>query len=64
MTFQPNVQALAIAAPPRAPSEVAAAVLAVAETLQADLMRGHPIETPRLRVAMEQAFGGSDADGA
>ena len=64
MTFQPNVQSLAPAAPPRSPSETAAAVLAVAEALQADLMRGYPIETLRLRVAMEQAFGGSDADGA
>ena len=64
MTFQPNVQALALAALPRSPSEAAAAVLAVAEALQADLMRGYSIETLRLRVAMEQAFGGSDADGA
>ena len=64
MTFQPNVQTLAPAAPPPSPSETAAAVLAVAETLQADLMRGYPIETQRLRVAMEQAFGGSDAEGA
>lgn len=63
MTFQPNVQALALAAPPCSPSEAAVAVLAVAETLQADLMRGYRIETLRLRVAMEQAFGGSDADG-
>ena len=64
MTFQPNLQALAQAAPPRSPSETASAVLAVAQTLQADLMRGYRIETLSLRVAMEQAFGGSDADGA
>ena len=64
MTFQPNVQTLAVVAPPRSPSEAAAAVLAVAETLQADLMHGYCVETLRLRIAMEQAFGGSDAIGA
>ena len=64
MTFQPNVRALAQAVPPRSPSETASAVLAVAEALQADLKRGYRVETLRLRVAMEQAFGGSDADGA
>ena len=64
MTFQPNLQALAQAAPPRSPSEAGTTVLAVAEALQADLTRGYPIETLRLRVAMEQAFGGSDANGA
>lgn len=55
---------LAIAELPRSPSQTTFAVLAGAKTLQVDMMRSCPIETLRLRVAMEQTFGGSDADGA
>jgi P-loop containing NTP hydrolase pore-1/C-terminal domain on Strawberry notch homologue len=56
-----------LAAPPVAlplPSNVAAAILAVAEALQASLAAGQPIDTGSLRAEMERAFGGSDAAGA
>ena len=57
---------LAPVAPPVAvPSrDCAPAILAVAEALQPDLAQGFQIEALRLRVEMERAFGGSDADGA
>ena len=42
----------------------APAILAVAEALQPDLAQGFQIDALRLRVEMERAFGGSDADGA
>ncbi|WP_323764050.1 bifunctional class I SAM-dependent methyltransferase/DEAD/DEAH box helicase [Marinovum sp.] len=44
--------------------DTAAAVLSVAEALQPDLAQGFQIDALRLRVEMERAFGGSDADGA
>ncbi|MTH66246.1 MULTISPECIES: bifunctional class I SAM-dependent methyltransferase/DEAD/DEAH box helicase [Paracoccaceae] len=47
--------------PSRAP---APAILAVAEALQPDLAQGFQIDALRLRLEMERAFGGSDADGA
>ena len=40
------------------------AILAVAEALQPDLAQGFQIDALRLRLEMERAFGGSDADGA
>ena len=42
----------------------APAILAVAEALQPDLAKGFQIDALRLRLEMERAFGGSDADGA
>jgi len=44
--------------------DTAAAILCVAEALQPDLAQGFQIDALRLRVEMERAFGGSDADGA
>jgi len=41
----------------------APAIVAVAEALQADLAQGFQIDALRLRLEMERAFGGSDADG-
>jgi hypothetical protein len=46
------------------PSTTACCILSVAEALQPDLARGFQIDTRRLRLEMERAFGGSDADGA
>ncbi len=45
-------------------SDPAPAILAVAEALQPDLAQGFQIDALRLRLEMERAFGGSDADGA
>ncbi|CUX79945.1 strawberry notch family protein [Roseibaca calidilacus] len=56
-------RALASVAPIPSP-DTAAAILSVAEALQADLAQGFQIDALRLRVEMERAFGGSDADGA
>ena len=39
-------------------------ILAVAEALQPDRAQGFQIDALRLRLEMERAFGGSDADGA
>ncbi len=57
---------LAPVAPPVAvPSrDCAPAILTVAEVLQPDLAQGFQIDALRLRLEMERAFGGSDADGA
>jgi len=44
--------------------DTAAAILSVAEALQPDLAQGFQIDALRLRLEMESAFGGSDADGA
>ena len=44
--------------------DTAAAILSVAKALQPDLAQGFQIDAPRLRLEMERAFGGSDADGA
>jgi len=38
--------------------------MSVAEALQTDLAQGFQIDTLRLRLETERAFGGSDADGA
>ncbi len=40
-----------------------AAILSVAEALQSDLTQGFQIDALHLRLEMERAFGGSDADG-
>ena len=54
-----------VAPPVPAPSrDPAPAILAVAEALQPDLAQGFDIDALRLRLEMERAFGGSDADGA
>ncbi len=50
-----------VAVPP--PSTTASRILAVAEALQSDLAQGFNIDALRLRLEMERAFGGSDADG-
>ncbi|MCJ1901683.1 strawberry notch family protein [Paracoccus versutus] len=51
--------------PSRVPAPAPApAILAVAEALQPDLAQGFQIDALRLRLEMERAFGGSDADGA
>jgi hypothetical protein len=49
---------------PVQPRDPASAILAVAEALQPDLAQGFQIDALRLRLEMERAFGGSDADGA
>ena len=49
---------------PVQPLDPAPAILAVAEALQPDLAQGFQIDALRLRLEMERAFGGSDADGA
>jgi hypothetical protein len=61
----PVVQTRALASVAPIPSpDTAAAILSVAEALQADLAQGFQIDALRLRVEMERAFGSSDADGA
>ncbi len=46
------------------PPATASGILTVAEALQPYLAQGFQIDTQRLRLEMERAFGGSDADGA
>ncbi len=46
------------------PSTTASCILTVAEALQPDLAQGFQIDSLRLRLEMERAFGGSDAVGA
>jgi len=54
-----------VAPPVPVPSrDPAPAILAVAEALQPDLAQGFQIDALRLRLEMERAFGGTDADGA
>jgi hypothetical protein len=54
-----------VAPPVPVPSrDPAPAILAVAEALLPDLAQGFQINALRLRIEMERAFGGSDADGA
>lgn len=45
-------------------TDSAPAILAVAEALQPDLAQGCQIDALRLRLKLERAFSGSDADGA
>ncbi len=65
MTFQTAVApVLAPVALPQSPSyDTAAAIIAVARSLQPDLAQGFQIDALRLRLEMERAFGGSDAAG-
>ena len=63
MTFQPLIPTeLTPVIVPVLP-DPAAAILTVAEALQPDLAQGFQIDALRLRLEMERAFGGSDADG-
>jgi hypothetical protein len=55
---------LAPVAPPVPSRDPAPPILAVAEALLPDLAQGFQIDALRLRLEMERAFGGSDADGA
>ena len=66
MTFQTAVAPVLVpVALPQSPSpDTAAAIIAVARALQPDLAQGFQIDALRLRLEMERAFGGSDADGA
>ena len=59
----PPGAALAASAPFRAPAKPSA-ILAAAQQILPHLERGQRIDAVLLRVAMENAFGGSDADGA
>ncbi|MGP9790997.1 strawberry notch-like NTP hydrolase domain-containing protein [Roseinatronobacter sp. NSM] len=56
--------AASAAAPETTTPDTATAICAVAKALQPDLAQGFQIDTLRLRVEMERAFGGSDSDGA
>lgn len=61
-----DLSAVTLAPAPTAvpsPSLTASHILAVAEALQPDLAQGFQIDALRLRLEMERAFGGSDADG-
>jgi hypothetical protein len=60
--FSVTLAAAPLAVP--SPSATASPILAVAEALQPDLAQGFQIDALRLRLEMERAFGGSDADGA
>jgi hypothetical protein len=54
-----------VAPPAPVPScDPALAILVVAEALQPDLAQGFQIDALRLRLEMERAFGGTDAEGA
>ncbi|MGB4826344.1 MAG: strawberry notch family protein, partial [Paracoccaceae bacterium] len=64
MTFQPLIPTVPTPVVVPVRPDPAAAILAVAEALQPDLAQGFQIDALRLRVEMERAFGGSDADGA
>ncbi|WP_136661642.1 strawberry notch family protein [Nitratireductor sp. XY-223] len=55
--------ALPVAARARAPADEAACILKAAETILVGLERGNSIEARILRNAMNEAFGGSDAEG-
>jgi hypothetical protein len=62
-----DLSSVTLAAAPLAvpsPSTTASRILAVAKALQPDLAQGFQIDTLRLRLEMERAFGGSDAAGA
>jgi len=62
-----DLSAVTLAPAPTAvpsPSTKASRILAVAGALQPDLAQGFQIDTLRLRLEMERAFGGSDAGGA
>ena len=63
MNLMTPTAAVTAAAPIRAPEEEAACILKAAERIFTGLERGLLIEARVLRQAMEEAFGGSDAEG-
>ncbi len=64
MTFQPLIPTVLTPVAVSVLTDPATGILAVAEALQPDLAQGFQIDALRLRLEMERAFGGSDADGA
>ena len=64
MTFQPLIPTVLTPVAVSVLTDPATGILAVAEALQPDLAQGFQIDTLRLRLEMERAFGGSDAMGA
>lgn len=63
MNLMTPAAAMTAAAPIRAPEEEVACILKAVERILTDLERGLLIEARVLRQAMEEAFGGSDAEG-
>jgi phospholipid N-methyltransferase len=63
MTFQTALTPALTPVVPLQSPDTAAAIIAVAEALQPDLAQGFQIDALRLRLEMEHAFGGSDAEG-
>lgn len=63
MNYALPAAAVQTAAPFRTPDNTAPCILTAAERILAGLERGITIETRILRQAMEEAFGGSDAEG-
>ena len=63
MNLTTPAAAVTVAAPIRTPEEEAACILKAAEHILTGLERGILIEARVLRQAMEEAFGGSDAEG-
>lgn len=63
MNVMTSAAAVRAAAPLRTPEDTAFCICQAAERVLADLERGVSIETRILRQAMEEAFGGSDAEG-
>jgi predicted RNA methylase len=63
MNLMTPATAVTAAAPTRAPEEEVACILKAAERILTGLERGLVIEAGVLRQAMEEAFGGSDAEG-
>ena len=63
MTFQPLIPTVLMPVGVSVLTDPATGILAVAEALQPDLAQGFQIDALRLRIEMERAFGGSDADG-
>src|SRR5580693_7967289 len=66
MTKRPAIAAIGAAAPVCITSTTIASATGIAEAarlLLPDLERGHRVDAVRLRAAMEQAFGRSDAQG-
>lgn len=66
MTLITSRRPAPVAAPPTVtstPLDPAAAILTAADHLFAELRRGQPLDARSLRLAMETAFGGSDAAG-
>lgn len=64
MNLMTPAAAVTAAAPIRTPEEEAACILKAAERILTGLERGVLIEARVLRQAMEEAFGGSDAEGS